>query len=125
MPLRGALRKKIREREREDSPQGDFTKKKEELQRKKEELRREEERLTQEEREKPEKREKVEPVRIIYHEGKGDWILDILTIVFIVGAFLNSGVSLGPISTALDFTAMQTWLLFSILLQLIKIGKKV
>lgn len=133
MELRGALRKKIdKKRENRSPPRrepgNDIDQRREEIRRRREQLREEEQRLRDETRQRRTQRrsqDEPEPVRIIYHKGKGDWLLDIFTIVFVVGVFLNSGLSAPWFETAADHRIMQSWLLFAILMQAIKIGKKI
>ena len=119
MPLRGALRKKISEKEPQTSlrphlkgaPQAPRQKKAE---------------ASFPNLERPERLVKVEPVEIIHSRGKVDWILDILTGVFAIGVIVNAGFNVGNLFQQNPaFEAMQSYLLFAILFQLVKFGRKI
>ena len=64
-------------------------------------------------------------IQNINTKGKGEWFLDIITAVFILGVLANVGINFQNVFfQEPSFQAMQTFLLFAILLQLVKIGKK-
>ena len=124
MPLRGALRKKIEDRkenteESKSQSRDPIENKQRDIQKRIDQLKKDAESLKR----KPPQQE-ARPVQIIYHESKVDWILDILTIIFVVGVLLNTGLAVGDFSRLPSFAAMQSWLLFAVLFQLIKIGRK-
>lgn len=113
MPLRGALREKIEERIREP-----------EEERRKPSMKKGE--LGEPRGEKKRPRVVDGQKRLFGRESKLDWLLDILTVVFIVGVIANSSISIQNVFQRLpDFAAMQSYLLFTILFQLIKIGRKI
>jgi len=72
------------------------------------------------------KGEKAPPGSFIVHKkSRLDWFLDILTAVFVIGVVINSGFNVGNVfKQNPQFDAMQSYLLFAILFQLVKIGRK-